>query len=137
MVTYRHKLVEAGSQLGEIMNGSMLISWGTTMPGRETTALEVFGKAVARFEQYTKEGRVHGHREYFAVTGAQGGFMIIEGEVEELLKILREEDTLQLNAQAAAIASDFTIEAYAGGDDQTVQRLMTNYTEGMQELGFM
>lgn len=119
------------------MNGSVLIRWGSTTPGREAKALEVFGKTVARFEQYTKEGRVHGHREYFALTGPQNGFMIVDGEVDELMKILGEEETIQLNAQADAIVSGFALETYAGGDDQTVQRLTNSYTESMQQLGFM
>jgi hypothetical protein len=119
------------------MNGSVLIRWGSPAPGREAKALEVFGKAVARFEQHTKEGRVHGHPEYFSLTGPQNGFMIIDGEVDELMKILAEEETIQLNGQAAAIVSDYGVETYAGGDDHTVQRLMTNYTGSMQELGFM
>lgn len=119
------------------MNGSLLMRWGSTMPGREAKALEIFGKAVARFEQYAKEGRVHGHREYFSVTGPQNGFMIVDGEVDQLMTILGEEDTIQLNGQAASIASDFGVEVYAGGDDQTVQVLMNRYTESMGQLGFM
>jgi hypothetical protein len=114
-----------------------MIRWGENIPGRETKGLEVFGKAVARFEEYAKEGRVHGHREYFALTGRQGGFMIADGEVDELLKILGEEETIQFNAEAAAIVSDFSIEVHAGGDDRTVQRLTGNYVQRMNELGYM
>lgn len=123
--------------MGGIMNGALLIRWGENIPGREAKGLEVFGKAVARFEGYAKQGRVHGHREYFGVTGRQGGFMIADGEVDELLKILGEEDTIQFNAEAASIVSDFSIEVCAGGDDQTVQRLTGNYAQRMQEMGYM
>jgi hypothetical protein len=119
------------------MNGSVLIRWGASTPGREAKSLEVFGRAVAQFERYTKEGRVRGHREYFAITGPQNGFMIADGEVEELMRILGEEDMIRLTAQAAAIVSDFEIETYAGGDDQTVQRLTSNFTESMKQLGYM
>jgi hypothetical protein len=119
------------------MNGALLIRWGENIPGRESKALEVFGKAVARFEEYAKVGRVHGHREYFPLTGRQGGFMIADGEAEELLKILGDEDTIQFNSEAASVVSDYSIDVYAGGDDQTVQRLTGNYTQRMQELGYM
>ncbi len=119
------------------MNGAVKISWGTSIPGREVTGLEVFGRAVARFEQMAKEGRVHGHHEYFSITGPSSGFMMIEGELDELMKILAEEETIKLNEQASSIVSDFEIQAYAGGTDQATQQLMTNYTATMAELGYM
>jgi hypothetical protein len=122
---------------GGIMNGAVLIRWGTGIPGREAKGLDVLGKAVGRFEELTKQGRVHSHREYFSLTGRDGGFMLVEGEVEELMKILGEEETLQLNAQAAAIVAEFEIQAFAGGSDQTTQELVRNYTASLQELGIM
>lgn len=119
------------------MNGAALIRWSSTRSGRETKGLEVFGKAIAHFENLTKQGRVHGHREYFAVTGPEGGFMMIEGEVEELTRILGERETLRLNAQAAAVVEEFEILVYAGGNDQTVQELTGDYAASMQELGYL
>jgi hypothetical protein len=51
------------------MTGAALIKWGGQVPGREAKSLEVFGKSIERFEQLTKEGRLHAHREYIALTG--------------------------------------------------------------------
>ena len=119
------------------MNGAVLIRWGSAIPGREAASIEVFGKALARFEDMAKQGRIHGHREFFSLTGQTNGFMILDGEVAELLKIVAEEDTIRLNGQAAAIVADFTIEVYAGGTDQDSQQLVSTFTGGLQELGFM
>jgi hypothetical protein len=119
------------------MNGAVLIRWGAGVPNREAKGLEVFGKAVERFEELTKQGRVHSHREYFSLTGRSNGFMIIDGQVEELLKIVAEDETLRLNAKAESIVSDFEVQVYAGGDDQSVQQLMGNYTSALQEVGYM
>src|SRR4051794_37551434 len=91
------------------MTGAALIRWGGQVPGREAKSLEVFGRSIERFEQLTKEGRLHAHREYIALTGKAGGFTILEGEVEELQKILIEPETLALNSQAQAIVADFEI----------------------------
>ncbi|HEY7176347.1 MAG TPA: hypothetical protein VH442_15635, partial [Micromonosporaceae bacterium] len=68
------------------MNGAVKISWGASVPGREATGLTVFGDAIAYFEGMSKQGRVHGHREYFSVAGGFGGFMMIDGELDELMK---------------------------------------------------
>jgi hypothetical protein len=119
------------------MNGAALIRWGTSRSGREAKGLEVFGSAIAYFENMSKQGRIHGHREYFSVTGRDSGFMMLEGEVDELTRILGEPDTLKLNAQASAIVEDFEIQVYAGGTDQAVAELTGNYTSSLQQLGYM
>ena len=119
------------------MNGAMVISWGAPVPGRETKGLEVFGNAVLRFEEYLKSGRIRGHQEYFALTGRDSGFMIVEGDTAELLAIVGEDDIVKLNAQAAAIVQDFEVQVYGGGDDQAVQSMVGTYAAGMQEIGSM
>src|SRR4051812_3392036 len=119
------------------MTGAALIKWGGQVPGREAKALEVFGRSIERFEQLTKEGRIHAHREYIALTGKAGGFTILEGEVEELQKILIEPETLTLNSQAEAIVNDFEITLYAGGSDKAVQELIGTYVGALSEIGYM
>ena len=44
--------------------------------------MEVFGEALERFEGHLKQGRIHSHEEYFALTGTDGGFMLVRGELE-------------------------------------------------------
>ncbi|HEV2255412.1 MAG TPA: hypothetical protein VGS06_19710 [Streptosporangiaceae bacterium] len=119
------------------MNGAMVIRWGSGIPGREANGLDVFGKAVARQEELAKEGRIHSHKEFFALTGREGGFMIVEGEVEELLRLATEPETLALNAKAAAIVQDFETQMYAGGSDQVIQELVGNYVTSLSEMGYM
>jgi hypothetical protein len=119
------------------MNGAVLIRWGTSVPGREAASLDVFAKGINRFETLTKQGRLHGHREYVSITGRNGGFVILDGEVEELTKILAEEDTLTLNAQASAIVEDYEVQVYAGGTDQAMQHQLATYTESLREIGYL
>ena len=119
------------------MTGAVLIRWGSNVPGRETKGLEVFGKAIERFEQLAKSGRIHGHREYIALTGSPGGFMIIEGEVEELQKILLEPENLALTTQATMIVQDFEQNLYAGGSDQTIQQLIGVELDSLASLGYV
>lgn len=119
------------------MNGAVVIRWGASVAGREAKGLDVFGNAVLRFEEYLKAGRIHSHREFFALTGKDGGFMIVEGDTTELLAIVAEDDTVKLNAQAAAIVQDFEVQVYGGGDDQAVQSMVGTYAAGLQEIGYM
>jgi hypothetical protein len=126
-----------GNHTEDPMNGAVLIRWGAGIPSREAAGLEVFGKAVARFEELAKSGRVHGHQEYFSVTGRNGGFMMIDGELDELMKILVEDETRRLTDQASAMVSDLEIQAFAGGNDQTTGQLVAAYTANLQEIGCM
>lgn len=120
------------------MQGAMVITWGSAVPGREAKGLEVFGKALAYFEGLAKQGRVHGHKEFIALTGNQsrvGGCMIVEGQVEELLKIQTEEATLRLLQEAELIANNFSIQLFRGGSDQSIQQAVTQYMETLRDFG--
>lgn len=119
------------------MNGAIVIRWGSGIAGRETKGLDVFGNAVLRFEEHLKAGRIHSHREYFSLTGKDGGFMLIEGELSELLALVAEDETVKLNAQAAAIVNDFEVQVFGGGTDQAVQSMVGTYAAGLQEIGYM
>ncbi|MDQ1706133.1 MAG: hypothetical protein QOF18_2499 [Frankiaceae bacterium] len=119
------------------MNGAMVFSWKGSIPGREAKGLEVFTKSIERFEQLAKEGRIHAHHEYIALTGTVGGFVIIEGDVEELQKISVEPETLALNSQAGAIVEGFEGQLYLGGNDKSVQEVMGVYVGALAEIGYM
>ena len=119
------------------MNGAIIISWGASIPGREAKGLEVFGDALARFDGYAKNGRVHSHREYFALTGRDGGYVIIDGELDELTTILTEDETITLNAQAAAVVNDFHVQLVGGGTEDAVQQVMGTYTGALQTIGYL
>jgi len=118
------------------MTGAVLVRWGAPIPGRETKGLEVFAKAIERFEQLAKQGRIHAHTEYIALTGSIGGFMLIQGEVEELQKILMEPENLALTSQASMIVADFEQSLYGGGSDQSIQQLIGVQLESLATLGY-
>lgn len=122
------------------MQGALMISWGTPVRGREAQGLGSFGKALGYFEELTKEGRVHGHREYFCLTGnsaRRSGFMIVDGELEELQKIQLEDRNLRLMAEASSIVENFEVTLCAGGSDQAIGESVARFTETMSEMGYM
>jgi hypothetical protein len=119
------------------MNGALMMRWGPSIPGREAASLDVFGSVITWFETLAKSGRIHSHHEYFSVTGRFGGFALLEGELEELTKILVEEDTQRINDKAGAVVRDYEIQTYFGGSDQTIQQAVANYTTTLKDLGFM
>ena len=122
------------------MNGALIVTWGANIPGREAKGLEVFGKALAHFDELAKKGRIHGHKEYISLTGNVdhlAGFMVVEGPVDELLKLQTEDSTRALLIEGATIAKNFTATLTAGGDEQTLTKEITLFTKTQQELGYM
>lgn len=122
------------------MQGAIIISWGSNRPGREAKGFETFSKALEYFEGLAKEGRIHGHREYFSLTGnlsRWGGLMVIDGQLEELQKILISEENMRLMQEADAIVDNFDVTLCAGGSDQAVGELVTRSVETLSSLGYM
>lgn len=117
--------------------GAIVFRWGANIPGREQKALEIFGKSLEQSEKDLKEGRIQGHKEYFNLIGEDGGFQIVEGEIESLMALLADEDHQKLIAQATTIVEDFTVTLCQGGSDAAVQDGMTRYVQALQEAGWM
>ena len=53
------------------------------------------------------------------------------------MAIVADDETIKLNAAAAAIVQDFETQVYGGGDDQAVQSMMGLYVGSLQEIGYM
>ena len=122
------------------MTGAMIVSWGTSVRGREGKSLEVFGRALERFEGLAKSGRIHGHREYFALTGnatKRGGMMVVDGELSELSQLLIEPDMVRLLTEAAEICDNFDVQLFAGGSDQAVQEQVGMFMSVLQDEGYL
>lgn len=122
------------------MQGALMISWGTPVRGREAQSLATFSKALGYFEGLAKEGRIHGHREYFCLTGNSGqrsGFMVVDGEIEELQKIQIEDENLRLMAEASSITESFEVTLCAGGSDQALGEMVSRFAETMSAMGYM
>jgi hypothetical protein len=125
---------------GGRMTGAIVASWGSPVRGREAKGLESFGNALTYFEGLAKQGRIHGHKEYFSLTGNSSkwaGMMIIEGELDELLKLQTEDEYQRVTIEASAIVENFTTQLSAGGSDQAVQEQIGRYTQTLGELGYM
>jgi hypothetical protein len=121
----------------EPVTGALVISWGANVPGREAKGIESFTRALGYFEELSKEGRIHGHREYVNVSGRDGGFVIIDGELEELQKIMIEDEFLRRRTEGGAVVEDFRIELFLGGTDQSIQEGLTLFAETLNSMGMM
>jgi hypothetical protein len=119
------------------VDGAMIITWGSSIPGREAKGLEVLSQAQTMFDGLTKAGRVREHREYISLTGTAGGYMIVDGDLDELAKLLHDPEQLALDTKAAAVVEGFSRQLVGGGTDQGIQALIGTYMGALQEVGYL
>ncbi len=119
------------------MNGAVVISWGTAVRGREAKSLEVFGKAIAQFDALAKAGRVHSHQEFLSRTGTQNGFMLVTGDLDELTKILAEDDVLALTTAGSTICDNFRVNLYEGGSETATTASIQRWVGVLTDLGYL
>jgi hypothetical protein len=119
------------------MNGAVVISWGTPVRGREAKTLEVFGKALAHFDALAKAGRIHGHQEFQSRTGRSTGFMLVTGEIDELLAIQQTDEVIDLTQMGATICEDFRVTLYEGGTEKATTESIGRYVKNLTELGYL
>ncbi len=115
-------------------NGALIISWGAPVRGREMKGLEVLGKALAYYDELEKEGRIHGHREYFALSGDVGtraGVMIVDGNLEELARLQVDQRNIDLLGEASNIAEHMNVTLCEANSDDAINR----YVEVMRATG--
>ena len=117
------------------MNGALVHTWRRTVPGRETMGLDVFGRALAYYDELAKEGRIHGHSEFFTVGGDVGGMVVVTGDMDELRRIEAEETYAQILVEASLVAEGYTAQLMGGGTAEDVTEGVTNYLQTLTRLG--
>ena len=113
-------------------NGAIIISWGTPVRGREMQSLDVFGRALGYWDEKAKEGRIHGHHEYFCLTGNvsdRAGTMIVDGDLAELSRLMVDEDNMRLLGEAEQITQSFTVNLCEANSDESINRYVNLLTE--------
>jgi hypothetical protein len=113
-------------------NGAIIITWGNPVRGREMQSLDVFGRSLAYWDEQAKEGRIHGHHEYFAVTGnatQRQGTMVIDGDLDELARLMVDEQNTRLLAEAGQIVENLDTSLCEGNSDEAITRYVAVLTD--------
>jgi len=115
-------------------NGAIIITWGNPVRGREMQSLDVFGRSLAYWDEQAKEGRIHGHHEYFAVTGnatQRQGTMVIEGDLDELARLMIDEQNTGLLGAPSMIVENLDTSLCEANSDEAI----TRYVGVLNDMG--
>jgi len=113
-------------------NGAIIISWGNPVRGREMQSLDVFGRSLAYWDEQAKEGRIHGHHEYFAISGnpsQRAGTMVIDGDLDELARLMIDEQNTRLLAEASMIVDNLDTTLCEANSDDAINRYVAVLTD--------
>lgn len=91
--------------------GALFIGWGTPIPGRETSALEVFTEAKEFYEGLRKKGEITAVEPVLLshVGGPIEGFFLLRGDPVKLATLTTQEAFLKLSTKAALVCKNLTI----------------------------
>jgi hypothetical protein len=117
--------------------GALIITWGEGKAGvPPTKGLEVFGNALAFYDELEKEGRISGYRTYASTTRASG-CLIIEGDAGTLAQLLTEEASQKQLALGEAVVNDLNIELCVGGSPDDVGAFYATGVQALTEAGLL
>ncbi|MBK9001780.1 MAG: hypothetical protein IPM35_39155 [Myxococcales bacterium] len=87
-------------------DASILTTWGAVFPGRETMGLSVFQGAIGFFQDQKSKGNIEEFKVGITEVGElskQAGYMLVEGSVAQLRKLIDSEDYKRLLTRAAHV----------------------------------
>lgn len=120
------------------MKGAILYTWGVAVRGREKQSLEVFAQAMAHTDAQIKKGAYESSAVFFVNSGDSSelaGIQLITGDIEKLRTARSEEATLMLELLAGQIVEHFSVLELLGGDDETMEKLISMVVATHAELG--
>jgi hypothetical protein len=115
--------------------GALIISWGEARPGvPDNKGLEVFGNALAFYDELEKEGRITGYRVY-ASTRRSFGQLVIEGDVATLAQLTVEEESIKHLVLGGGVVQNLEVELCVGGSADDVTQYYVNGLTALTEAG--
>ncbi len=115
-------------------DAALFVGWGNAVRGRERTALNVFGEAIAFYTRLQQEGRIESFEPVVLEPhgGDLAGFFLVRGEREQLAQIRVSEEVFRLNARAELVVDGFGVVGAAVGAG--IDEQMGMFQQGIDEL---
>ena len=111
----------------------LFISWGSTVPGREERALEVFNDAVGICGRMQQEGRIESFDVVlFQPNGDMNGYIQMHGSAEQIAAVHEDEEFQRNTADASLIVEK--LRHIDGATNEEVARQMAMYQESIARV---
>ena len=115
--------------------GATVISWSGARAGVAPEAgMGVLASSLAYYDGLAKSGRISGYRVYGG-TQSSAGMLVVEGELDVLVALAVETDSLKYLAQAHSVVADVRVEHFAGGSAEDATTYYLHGLQAVQEAG--
>lgn len=117
-------------------NAALYLCWGHAVPGREQKSLEVFMQAQEFNATLEKKGKIAAHRTYITTTGSMerfGGFMVLEGTVEQLREVIDSDEWKNLRLRAEHTVKGIDVVHCVTGAE--IPKMVQQIVEVRRQLG--
>ena len=119
--------------------GAIFITWGSPFEARrKEQVLRLFDEAKSYFDNLVSAGRIHASRIFLNGTGNTrewAGTFIIEGDVDELRELQRDEALEQFLALGDDIIQNVRVALAIGGSTDEIRGPLLMYAEGLPPFG--
>ena len=116
------------------MQGALVTTWASPVPGREGKAIETFMDYLTLLGKRAADGAVEQPEAYFSYDGS-GGFGLVRGDSKTLLELWESDDFRDVISRAQLTVQDLHTQMYAAGD--SVQDLVGRFTTNATSMGYM
>lgn len=111
----------------------LVISWGTTVRGREERGLEVFNEAMGILGRMQEEGRIEKFDVVLCAPNAQlDGFITLHGTAAQLAAVREDEEFRRHTADASLIVENLS--HIEGATNEGIAREMALYQESISKV---
>lgn len=117
-------------------NAALYLCWGHAVPGREQKSLEVFMQAMEFNASLEKKGQITAHRTYITTTGSMerfGGFMVLEGSVEQLRQVIDSDEWKSLRLRAEHVVRGIDVVHCVTGAE--IPKMVQQIVDVRRQLG--
>jgi hypothetical protein len=116
-------------------NAVLFVGWGTTIPGREQKALQVFNDTMQYYQRLKQEGAIQDFQpvQLEPHGGDLEGFALLQGERDKLNQLRYSPEFIHnVNRAALVVQNVGVVMGYAG---EELNRLFSDYQSQINELG--
>ena len=113
-------------------DAAIVTTWGPTVPGRESKALEGFLEFIQFIEKQAAEGKCQPAEPFFAADGS-GGFAVVRGKSDVLQEIWDSDENIRLITKSQLLVQDLKSHLYYTGEAE-VQNATQIFAESISQL---
>jgi hypothetical protein len=118
-------------------HGSIVVSWGSAIPGRERKLVDVFGRVLKYAGQLKQTGRVEDVRVFVPKIGAFRDTLMLFGNLDGLMAVLYDPEFEKLLVEGTIVVQALDVQVWEGGEPNWMSTSPDPYFEQLKNHGLI